>query len=93
MQDRDWSALHQSRWQNVNPREYVKWVGGSRRLNEMLNYVKYMDGEDKQMDEDDDFAAVLQTVLEENKQIHANVRSFQKDMNKKFNETLFCRSY
>ena len=31
--------------------------------------------------------SVLQTILEENKQIHANVRNFQKDMNEKFNET------
>ena len=40
MQDRDWSSLHDTPWRNMNPREYVKWVSGSRRLDEMLYYVK-----------------------------------------------------
>ena len=41
---------------------------------------------DQEIGEDEKMVSVLQSILEENKQIHANVRNFQKDMNEKFNE-------
>ena len=87
MQNRDWSSLRDTAWRNMNPREYVKWVGGSRRLNKMLYYVKSRGTVDQKIGDDEKMVSVLQTILEENKQIHRNVRNFQKDMNKKFNET------
>jgi len=87
MQDRDWSSLHDTTWRNMNPREYLKWVGASRRIDEMLLHVKSRDAVDQEIGEDEKLVSVLQTILEENKQIHANVRNFQKDMNEKFNET------
>ena len=87
MQDRDWSSLHDTSWRNMNPREYVKWVGESRRLDELLYYAKSRDAVDQQVGEDEKMVSVLQKILEDNKEIHTNVRNFQREMNEKFNET------